>query len=56
MNGGLSVFKVGLDVDYNVASDATLFFGIGQASYSVPDDFPGKADERYTKFGVKVSF
>src|SRR5690606_36255641 len=43
-NGGLSVFKVGLDVDYNVASDATLFFGIGQASYSVPDDFPGKAD------------
>src|SRR5690606_29907189 len=55
-NGGLSVFKVGLDVDYNVASDVTLSFGIGQASYSVPDDFPGKADERYTKFGVKVSF
>lgn len=55
--GGYSTLDVALDVEYAVAADATLFFGIGQSTESGSGDFAGDYDpDRYTEFGVKVSF
>ncbi|MFS8525065.1 MAG: hypothetical protein FWJ83_09400, partial [Limnochordales bacterium] len=55
--GGYSTLDVALDVEYAVAADATLFFGIGQSTKSGTGDFAGADDlVRYTEFGVKVSF
>src|SRR5690606_13323554 len=55
--GGYSTFAVDLDVEYAVASDVTLSFGIGQSTGNGSGDFSNFSEQdRYTEFGVTVSF